>query len=479
MQVPDPSVRQLVHLLAALIHPAFVPELVLRALSDRRDARLPRPLVRRFAVERDLDLAIQPVVQHLPVIVARLHGLAVDREQVIADAHRHPILVGRAAFIDVGDLVAAGARIRLEIETEISGGHAGAAAAPRRRGRRAGVRRVQLADHLVDDVEEFLAVADVRHERLVLRAHRVPVLAVHLRIVEAILHRPPRVAEHLGPFGGAVDLHAHVEADATARRFAPGARGRRGRAARRTGAASLPARGHRDGVHAAALAEKDRTAVAREREVPHPAAASRGRGGLFFIRIATRAAREHARQPAAVLLNRVQRRLRPSRPGLRRHEGDRAAVGRDRVRGDAKRHPSDLTRAALEASPIDTDRARRRGGGGLTASTRLIRAVGTLGGIIRVAIFALERDRVHLRSGARSGAASATAAFAGADEVQLQSVRREARRGIVRRVERDLVLLAAARRDQVDVVRTRLIRPGVRDPLPVWRPRRRADVAVA
>src|SRR5215471_14983414 len=87
-------------------------------------------------------------------------------------------------------------------------------------GRGAGVRGVQFADHLVDDVEQFLAVADVRNQRLVFGSSGVPILTVHLWVVEAVFHRAPGVVEHLGPFGGLVDPDFGIEVDAPARSLA-------------------------------------------------------------------------------------------------------------------------------------------------------------------------------------------------------------------------------------------------------------------
>src|SRR5260370_17486611 len=101
----------------------------------------------------------------------------------------------------------------------MAGRNAACGASPRRR-RRARVRSMQLADHLVDDVQKLLPITDVLHQRFVFCFRRVPILTVHRRIVKAILHRTPCVAEHLGPFSRMIDLYAHVKADAPARAFA-------------------------------------------------------------------------------------------------------------------------------------------------------------------------------------------------------------------------------------------------------------------
>src|SRR6476620_7778956 len=76
-----------------------------------------------------------------------------------------------------------------------------------------GVRSIEFTDHLVDDVQQFLAIADVINQWAILRACRVPVHAVHLRIVEAIFHCSPTIIEHLSPFSWTIDADANVEID--------------------------------------------------------------------------------------------------------------------------------------------------------------------------------------------------------------------------------------------------------------------------
>ena len=85
-------------------------------------------------------------------------------------------------------------------------------------GRGAGVRGVQLADHLVDHVHQLLAVGDEGDQGFVLGAHRVPIGAVQLGVVEAILHASPGVVEHFVPFLGLLDPDGDVEGDPALRR---------------------------------------------------------------------------------------------------------------------------------------------------------------------------------------------------------------------------------------------------------------------
>src|SRR5262245_40923074 len=144
-------------------------------------------------------------------------------------------------------------------------------------GRGAGVRGVQLADHLVDDVEQFLAVAHVGDQRLVFGARGVPIFAVHLRVVEAVFHRAPGVVEHLGPFGGLVDPDFGDEVDAPASALADAlASARRAKASTRaseSGASAARLR-ERDRVDRLAFAKEERAAIARDVQIADAAAES-------------------------------------------------------------------------------------------------------------------------------------------------------------------------------------------------------------
>ena len=79
------------------------------------------------------------------------------------------------------------------------------------------MRSIQFANHLVDDVQQLLSIADVFYQRFVLRFRGIPIHSVHGRIVEAILHGAPGVAKHLGPFGGTINFDAHGKVDPATR----------------------------------------------------------------------------------------------------------------------------------------------------------------------------------------------------------------------------------------------------------------------
>ena len=199
----------------ALFDPALVAKVVEGHHRDRLVLDRPCPLGHGLAVDCQLDLAIEPAAQERVVVVAGLDGLAVDGDQVVSLLDLDPVLVGGAVFVDVLDLVAAAGRVGLKVEAEVPGhdDSSRTARASLSAGRGTGVRGVQLADHLVDHVHQLMAVGHVGHQGLVLGAHRVPIGAVQLGIVEPILHAAPGVVEHLLPFLRLVDPNGDVEGD--------------------------------------------------------------------------------------------------------------------------------------------------------------------------------------------------------------------------------------------------------------------------
>ena len=88
------------------------------------------------------------------------------------------------------------------------------------------VARAELGQHLADDVLELVLDLGLDGHRAVLLLHLVPVHAVHLRVVEALLEARPRLVEEVAELGPPVDLDAAREGHA----LAEVDRGRRGRA---------------------------------------------------------------------------------------------------------------------------------------------------------------------------------------------------------------------------------------------------------
>src|SRR6185369_9111404 len=177
VQVADTSARKLVDFLPALFDPPVIAQLRVNLRRNGLNSRLPGAVLRRFIVERNGDLAIERVVQKRPVIVTGFHLLAVDRDQVVAVLDAYPVFIGWPIFIDVSDAITSGGSVRLELDAEVQRRNTIAACSTWRRRRRACVRSIQLTNHLVDDVEQLLTIADVIDERPILRAHRVPIHA--------------------------------------------------------------------------------------------------------------------------------------------------------------------------------------------------------------------------------------------------------------------------------------------------------------
>ncbi len=223
-----------------------------------------------------------------------------------------------------------------------------------RRWRSACVRCIQLTDHLVDDVEQLLTIADELNEWTILRARGVPVHAVHVWIVETIFHRAPTVVKHLGPLRRTIDANAHVEIDPSTSWAFPTWRRCGGGC---SGAWTSGCQRHR--VNTIALAEENRAAIARDAQVRNTAPKTAATAGTTFTTFVRRLAGSDSRQTTPVLLNRVKHRQCSQARGLGSYEDDCPAVGGDRVVENRKRHARDLSRAAFETVPVDLDLAWR------------------------------------------------------------------------------------------------------------------------
>jgi len=215
VQVADPAARGLRHDPAVVLHPVEVAQGPLR--GQRLDGVLAGAGSFRLVVDQDLHLFAGQVLEvrvHLAVAVD-LH--AVDGQEVVAfahaDAHRgqgrlHIVgPVGHAA--DLPETVALARRVQLVVGAEqahrdlLGLALLGAAA-------HVGVRRVELADELAEDVHHVLAAGGPLQERQVARVHGGPVEPVHARLVEEVALHPPRLVEDLPPFGPRVDPDLQV-----------------------------------------------------------------------------------------------------------------------------------------------------------------------------------------------------------------------------------------------------------------------------
>ena len=202
-----------------------------------------------------------------PVLVAGFDRLAVDREQVVADRDLDPVLVGGTVLVDVRHLVSSGRRVGFELDAEMACRNA-AAAADRRGGGAAPVCEAFNSPIIsLMMLSSSCRSPTYSTSGSILRPHRVPVVAVHLRIVEAILHRPPGVVEHLLPLCGSRSIRTRgvklTRRRAVSRPPDPAPR----RPPLRHLRCPPPLRDRRR-VNAAALAEVERAAVARDSSDP-------------------------------------------------------------------------------------------------------------------------------------------------------------------------------------------------------------------
>ena len=203
VQVADVAVRRLRHHLAMIVHPARVLKVGKRGARSRRDRHLPRSVLRRFVVQHEMEFAAGGNGEVLPVVVLRRQIVAVDRQDEMTWGNFHVVVIRRPRLVNVADAVDPG-RIGVHVESRVARLHRLALA--RRPAVHAGVRRVQLTDHHHHHGVELIFVDKVIEKRLVHPFGRIPVGAVHVGVVEAVLHDPPSLVEHLRAERLVIDL---------------------------------------------------------------------------------------------------------------------------------------------------------------------------------------------------------------------------------------------------------------------------------
>src|SRR5262249_55294123 len=117
----------------------------------------------------------------------------------------------------------------------------------------------------------------------------------------------------------------------------------------------------RDRVDRLAFAKEERAAIARDVQIADAAAesAESASAAAFSFIVAAALPRRDAREPAPILLNRIDDR-RVARAGhLAGHEDDSATVGCDGIIEYRRWHARQLARAAFESRPVNIDFARR------------------------------------------------------------------------------------------------------------------------
>src|SRR5262249_3589536 len=145
-------------------------------------------------------------------------------QDVISFVEVDVILVRRAVLVDVRDFVVAGS-IGFHLKAGEARLHTVVALFLRGGGADAGVRRVQLADHLAHHVVHLLLVGYILHQRFINALHAGPVDAMHVGIVEAVLHDAPALIEDLLPLLAMVHFNARREGNAARLRTASGSSG--------------------------------------------------------------------------------------------------------------------------------------------------------------------------------------------------------------------------------------------------------------
>ncbi len=97
------------------------------------------------------------------------------------------------------------------------------------------MRSVQLPDHFHNHVVEFLVIGYMLQKRFVFVFCARPIDAVHLGIIEAVLHHAPSLFKNLLALSRAINHHAHSEINPARTRVCRRCRGTSGSCDRRCG----------------------------------------------------------------------------------------------------------------------------------------------------------------------------------------------------------------------------------------------------
>ncbi len=281
---------------------------------------------------------------------------------------------------------------------------------------------------------------------------------MHVGVIEAILHGPPRIVEHLRPFRRLIYSDFRGEGHLLSR-TTPGRRGRCASRTRTTAPGRTSAATDADRIPRAAFLIEQRTPVARQVQTADPSAESTA-GATSTAATTSRVIRRRGtpadpRELFPIVLHRVNRRCVAPARRLRRGQNQRPRIVRCDVALHAVGHARDHQCAPLDAVPIDVGFLHRlsRSRARTTASAFRFR---TLFHVVRIFILPLQRDHENLRAAAccrsaPTSSATATAAALIADEIQLLSVSRKTRLPFAARIERNFMFLPARRRNHVNV----------------------------
>ncbi len=156
---------------------------------------------------------------------------------IVPECELHVIVIGGTFSINVGDFVIArGVRRPVRIRDSASG-HVSGSGCPGSTPPPVMPVCEALSLPIISmiDVMQLVGVGDVRKQGFVGSFSGSPIHAMHLRIVETILHHPPGFLENLPALGRSIDLHADGERDSPRRGSSLAA------AIRRPGLSSAPA----------------------------------------------------------------------------------------------------------------------------------------------------------------------------------------------------------------------------------------------
>src|SRR5579884_881379 len=181
MDIGQTIAGELIYQLSVVPHARLILQLEPPGHRNGLDLDGARPVFGRLAVDQQFDGLVGLVLKPLVVVLGRLHVGSVYAQNVLAGLDARGGLVRRAFGQDAAHFQTRPGIVLIVEQAERGRLRAAALA----RGRDLGMRRIDLADHLGEQVSELLRRAHALQQRRVLVVQRLPVDAVHRRVVEA------------------------------------------------------------------------------------------------------------------------------------------------------------------------------------------------------------------------------------------------------------------------------------------------------
>jgi hypothetical protein len=119
VQVADLAITEFGDHLLAIVDPPGILQVTELRVANRRDRHFPGAVLRRLVVEQEVELRAGREREELPVVLATLQIVAVDRDDEVTRLDLLVVVIGRPVLVDVADLEVTG-RVGDEIEARVA-----------------------------------------------------------------------------------------------------------------------------------------------------------------------------------------------------------------------------------------------------------------------------------------------------------------------------------------------------------------------